>query len=360
MADPDRSSAAHANPGNDALPLVSALDRIARSAAVAPRGEFRLLSKTFWAELGQARPQPDLVEHVRQALHERNISLDLTGEDEFGAERRHAWIILRYSLARPTRDVAASAAVPVAPTAPGVTLPKQAAFVPIFPPGGRAALPTGAGPGRVLGWHGLALLVGVPLLLVTLLFGGRILLRSTEDGGVEALAGPSPTAAARLAVGSSTPTQPVATSTPTEEAGATPSELPTQPPTPTATPRLPTVTPTATLAQTALPPTSTPTPEPSATPTPVGGVTFLSVTGGPPGSTARATVQTWPEAACTIAFIRPAGTSSSARGLVPKSANLNGIVEWTWKIWELSETGTGSVVVTCNGVTASTPIEVTP
>ncbi|WP_322794742.1 thermonuclease family protein [Thermoflexus sp.] len=100
-----------------------------------------------------------------------------------------------------------------------------------------------------------------------------------------------------------------------------------------------------------------PAPTPMAT-TLAGEVVFLAVRGGPPGGTAYVAVRTAPGALCEIVYITPAGNRSRAAGLVPKAADASGQVEWTWKIGTGTRPGTGRVTVTCNGASASAPIEI--
>ena len=88
------------------------------------------------------------------------------------------------------------------------------------------------------------------------------------------------------------------------------------------------------------------------------GVTFVSVVGGPPGGTASVTVQTSPGAQCSITYVTPAGTVSQAQGLEQKTADASGQVSWQWKIGSNTRPGTGTVTVTCNGVQASTSIQI--
>ena len=88
------------------------------------------------------------------------------------------------------------------------------------------------------------------------------------------------------------------------------------------------------------------------------GVTFVAVVGGAPGGAASVTVQTAPGAACTIGYVTPAGTQSSAQGLVPKTAERGGYVSWSWVIGSNTRPGTGSVTVTCNGVSATTALQI--
>lgn len=88
------------------------------------------------------------------------------------------------------------------------------------------------------------------------------------------------------------------------------------------------------------------------------GVTFTSVRGGRPGGTAAVSVQTAPFASCTIEYITPAGTRSVAQGLVPRTADAQGRASWSWVIGTATRPGTGTVTVTCNGVSARTGITI--
>jgi len=109
-------------------------------------------------------------------------------------------------------------------------------------------------------------------------------------------------------------------------------------------------------------PAATPTPltssaSPAAT-TVTSGIVFVSVSGGPPGGTALVVVQTRPGAHCTIQYRTPAGTASQAQGLMPRDAGADGRVSWSWKIGSSTRPGTGTVTVTCDGVSASHPITI--
>src|ERR1700674_3017155 len=106
--------------------------------------------------------------------------------------------------------------------------------------------------------------------------------------------------------------------------------------------------------------TATPTAPPTA-PTAVNapmGVTFVSVQGGPSGSYAAISVLTAAEAPCSIGYVDPAGTNSSAQGLADQRASRTGAVSWSWKIDGNASSGTGSVTVTCNGASATTSIPI--
>jgi hypothetical protein len=104
--------------------------------------------------------------------------------------------------------------------------------------------------------------------------------------------------------------------------------------------------------------TAVPTVAPAPMPGSATGVQILSVSGARPGGTASARVQTTPGASCSISYRTPAGTSSTAQGLTSKVADSNGVADWTWNIGPSTRPGTGSVTVTCNGTSASSPIQI--
>lgn len=101
-----------------------------------------------------------------------------------------------------------------------------------------------------------------------------------------------------------------------------------------------------------------PTPAPDPTPPAAGGVQFVSVQGARPGGTAQVTVQTAPGATCSIQYITPAGTNSTARGLETRTATTSGQVSWSWVIGSNTRAGMGMVTVTCGGVSGRTPITI--
>jgi hypothetical protein len=96
-------------------------------------------------------------------------------------------------------------------------------------------------------------------------------------------------------------------------------------------------------------------PPPGGTP-----VQFVSVMGARPGGTASVTVQTSPNAVCAIIYSAPMSGLSTAPGLTPKTADASGRVSWTWVIDIYTTPGTGTVAVTCNGVSNSANIQVSP
>jgi hypothetical protein len=100
--------------------------------------------------------------------------------------------------------------------------------------------------------------------------------------------------------------------------------------------------------------TAAPAPQPG----PAGGVEITSVSGGRPGGRASVSVQTTPGASCSISYRTPAGTPSTAQGLTPRVADSSGVVTWTWDIGISTRPGTGTVTVTCNGASTSSPIQI--
>lgn len=65
-----------------------------------------------------------------------------------------------------------------------------------------------------------------------------------------------------------------------------------------------------------------------------------------PGSDATLTVQTLPGAGCTITVHYKSGPSR-AHGLVPKTADRQGLVSWTWRVGTRTTPGTWPIVVRC-------------
>lgn len=74
------------------------------------------------------------------------------------------------------------------------------------------------------------------------------------------------------------------------------------------------------------------------------------------GGNASATIQTGAGVACSIGYVTPSGNRSTAQGLVPETADGNGICAWTWKISSTTKPGTGTVTITAGGSAQSIPI----
>lgn len=90
-------------------------------------------------------------------------------------------------------------------------------------------------------------------------------------------------------------------------------------------------------------------------------VTFIVVTGGPPGGRASVTVQTAPDATCSIQYTTPAGTKSTAQGqgaTVSRATDQDGHASWSWDIGPSTRPGTATVTATCSTGTATTSISI--
>ena len=78
-------------------------------------------------------------------------------------------------------------------------------------------------------------------------------------------------------------------------------------------------------------------------------VTLVSLTSPVrPGNAASIIVKTAPSAACTITVTYKSGPSE-ARGLIPKTANEDGIVGWAWIVGTRTTPGEWPITVTCSG-----------
>ena len=180
--------------------------------------------------------------------------------------------------------------------------------------------------------------------------------------------------AAVLAAGCSSPpaspAPPASTLTPTVTLTPAATQTPTPTPVPpTATRVPPTATRppprTATAVPTPATPPATATQPPAApgtpgTAPPAGQQTpqFLAVIGAAPGGRASVAVQTTPGAYCSISYVTPLGNVSEAAALAPKNADASGSVNWTWVIGGNTRRGAGTVRVTCNGASVSSPIQI--
>jgi hypothetical protein len=69
-------------------------------------------------------------------------------------------------------------------------------------------------------------------------------------------------------------------------------------------------------------------------------------------------VKTVAGATCSITYTTPAGTVSRAQGLDTRKADGSGMITWSWLIGGNTRRGTGNVTVSCNGVSATTPIQI--
>lgn len=81
------------------------------------------------------------------------------------------------------------------------------------------------------------------------------------------------------------------------------------------------------------------------------GFTLLSLTSPiAAGATAHLSIQTAPNAVCTLSYTTPAGTDSTAGGLGQTTADGNGVCSWAWEISGRTKAGTGRIFVTADGV----------
>jgi hypothetical protein len=66
-----------------------------------------------------------------------------------------------------------------------------------------------------------------------------------------------------------------------------------------------------------------------------------------PGDDAAITIQTAPDASCSITVVYESGPSR-ARGLFPQSADSRGRVTWTWRVGTRTTPGRWPIIVTCS------------
>jgi hypothetical protein len=88
---------------------------------------------------------------------------------------------------------------------------------------------------------------------------------------------------------------------------------------------------------------------------------FVSVVGAPHGGSASVTIQTTPGANCSVQYVTPAGTTSTAKGQGSSAATTtgpDGRASWSWVIAPSTNTGTGSVTVNCSTGTVAAPIAI--
>lgn len=95
----------------------------------------------------------------------------------------------------------------------------------------------------------------------------------------------------------------------------------------------------------------------SGSPSPVP-VTFISVTGAPPGRDASATIQGPPNTVCSIEFFAPGGETTEAPGLDDKRTDASGRTSWSWPIATGTPPGMGRVIVFCGSAVGTGPITI--
>jgi len=65
------------------------------------------------------------------------------------------------------------------------------------------------------------------------------------------------------------------------------------------------------------------------------------------------TIRTNPGVPCTIVYTTPSGTTKTAPGLEPKTADAAGNVTWSWEIFAGTELGAAYARMTCAGLVAT-------
>ena len=100
---------------------------------------------------------------------------------------------------------------------------------------------------------------------------------------------------------------------------------------------------------------------PTSSPTPTRPGTAIVSISSPVAHGGNATLSATaaPSVSCTLAYTTPAGTHSTAGGLGTKNTDSAGKVSWTWKIGSNTNPGTGTVLVSCGGQSASGKIVIT-
>ena len=112
-------------------------------------------------------------------------------------------------------------------------------------------------------------------------------------------------------------------------------------------------------------PTDSPAPDPSTKPSPnvpppfpPPNVQFGMVKGAPPGQVANVMVQTAASTTCSLKFVGPDNTESSAEGLGSKTTDTQGRTYWEWKVDPQTPTGIGTVTATCDDVSVWVPMRI--
>jgi hypothetical protein len=83
---------------------------------------------------------------------------------------------------------------------------------------------------------------------------------------------------------------------------------------------------------------------------------FLSVQGNTPGQSVTVTVQSHEGASCSIEYVTPTRTRSTAAGLGPQTVGPPGTVTWSFVLDAAIKTGNGTVMVTCDRASISRTI----
>lgn len=99
-------------------------------------------------------------------------------------------------------------------------------------------------------------------------------------------------------------------------------------------------------------------PAAAASPAPAGFIEIGNPITAAVNSDVRVMARAAPSTQCSIRYVTPAGTVSSAVGLEAKTVDANGIATWTWTIGPGTRLGQGSVAVTCSGQTRTSTITI--
>ena len=87
-------------------------------------------------------------------------------------------------------------------------------------------------------------------------------------------------------------------------------------------------------------------------------VQFLSVQGNTPGQAVTVTVQAREGASCSIEYVTPTRTRSTAAGLGPQTVGASRTVTWSFVLDAAVKTGNGTVMVTCDRASISRTIAI--
>jgi hypothetical protein len=82
------------------------------------------------------------------------------------------------------------------------------------------------------------------------------------------------------------------------------------------------------------------------------------VKGVTPGQVANVMVQTAASTTCSLKFVGPDNTESSAEGLGSKTTDTQGRANWEWKVDPQTPTGIGTVTATCDDVSVWVPMRI--
>jgi hypothetical protein len=85
-------------------------------------------------------------------------------------------------------------------------------------------------------------------------------------------------------------------------------------------------------------------------------VQFGIVKGAPPGQVANVMVQTAASTICSLKFVGPDNTESSAEGFGSKTTDAHDRAYWEWKVDPQMPTGIGTVTATWDDVSVSVPM----